>query len=86
MNKLLSVTILATVMLLAGCVRTVTVREPVEVPVTVYETIPVPEALLAPCTVELDLQTNADLERALAAALLELKRCTADKEAIRLLP
>lgn len=78
-----AVTILVTILWLAGCVKTVTVREPVEVPVTVYETIPVPEVLLEPCSVELELKTNADLERALAAALLELKRCTADKEAIR---
>lgn len=78
-----AVTILVTVLWLAGCVKTVTVREPVEVPVTVYETIPVPEALLEPCSVALELKTNADLERTLAAALLELKRCTADKEAIR---
>lgn len=70
--------------LAAGCVRTVTIREPVEVPVTVYETVPVPEVLLTPCQISLTpLVINADLERALAAALLELERCSQDKEAIR---
>jgi hypothetical protein len=59
------------------------VYEPVEVPVTVYETVPVPAALLTPCEVELgELHTNGDLERTLAKALVELRRCTLDKQSI----
>lgn len=68
----------------AGCVRPVVVTEPVEVEIVRYETVPVPEALLKACKVSLGtLNSNQDLELALAAALIELKRCTADKEQIR---
>lgn len=61
-------------------------RETVEVRVPVYETVPVPETLLEECTVSLPVHatwTNADIERLLAEALIELKRCSADKAAIR---
>ncbi len=69
---------------IAGCSSTPTLIEvPVLVEVTVYETVPVPEALLQPCRVSLDqLETNQDLERALGEAILELRQCTADKVAI----
>jgi hypothetical protein len=64
--------------------RPTIIREPVEVEIVRYETVPVPEALLAPCLITpLALETNADLEAALAEALIELNRCTADKDAIR---
>jgi hypothetical protein len=72
--------------LLAGCGRSV-VRVPVEVPVTVYETQPIPAALLRECKVTLPaLKSNGDLELALAQALVALKECEADKQAIRALP
>lgn len=71
-------------MLLVGCARPTIVHEPIEVEVVRYETVPVPEVLLKACKVTLGaLNSNSDLETALAAALLELKACTADKEAIR---
>lgn len=61
----------------------IVVHQPVEVPVTVYETVPVPAAFLTPCRVELgELETNGDMERALARALVELRRCTLDKKSI----
>ena len=85
MNKELTVVaILVTSMLLAGCARPTLVHDPIEVQIVRYEPVPVPEALLQPCAVLLDgLETNQDLEAALAEALLELERCTDDKAAIR---
>lgn len=85
MNKELIIpAVLVTSMLLVGCARAPIVHEPVEVEVVRYEAIPVPEVLLKACKVTLDaLNSNQDLELALAAALIELQRCTADKEAIR---
>lgn len=85
MNKLFLLSVLITLALLSGCASTpTTVYETVEVEVVRYETTPVPEALLRPCSVDVgDLWTNADLERTLAEALLELRRCTDDKAAIR---
>lgn len=76
--------LLLSCLLAAGCARPTIVREPVEVEIVRYETVPVPEALLIPCFIApLELKTNADLEDAVAEALIELKRCSADKEAIR---
>jgi hypothetical protein len=71
-------------MLVFGCAKDpIVVREPIEVPITVYETVPVPTILLRPCSVDTsELWTNQDLEQALAAALIELQSCTDDKEAI----
>ena len=68
-----------------GCAaKPVVVYETVEVEVVKYEQIPVPEALLRACFVDLQgLETNEDMERALFEAVLELNRCTDDKEAIR---
>ncbi len=68
-----------------GCASTPEVLTvPVPVEITVYETVPVPAALLRACKVpDLDLKTNQDLESALGAAILELIRCTQDKNAIR---
>lgn len=71
------------VLSLFGCAKPIAVREPVEVQVVRYEPVPVPEALLTPCRVDVELETNQDLEEALAAALLELRRCTEDKNKIR---
>lgn len=70
--------------LLTGCAADPQIIEvPVIQEVVRVETVPVPAGLLDPCTVELtELETNQDLERALAAALLELERCTRDKRAI----
>lgn len=86
MNKELTIAGLLLTSMLAGCARPTLVHEPVEVEVVRYETVAVPSALLEPCRVSIDrMETNGDLEAALAAALLELKRCTADKEAIRAL-
>ena len=67
-----------------GCASTPEVLTvPVPVEITVYETVPVPAALLRACKVPaLDLKTNQDLEFALADAILELQKCTADKKAI----
>jgi hypothetical protein len=72
-------------MLVSGCAKEpLIVRAPIEVPITVYETVPVPEALLRACKVTLGaFKSNQDLELALAEALIELRRCTQDKEAIR---
>jgi len=71
---------------LAGCAAgpdPIVIREPVEVIVTEYEPVPVPAVLLRPCHIDLGpMETNADIERALVAALTELRRCTADKNAI----
>ncbi len=71
--------------LVSGCgtvtTKVATVATPVEIIRTV--TVPVPATLLEPCVVpELDIETNRDLESALAAAILELQRCTQDKIAI----
>ena len=78
--------ILAAALLATGCAHPVVIHEPVEVEVVRYETIPVPASLLGVCKIApLDIKTNADIEQALADALIELKRCTADKEAIRAL-
>jgi hypothetical protein len=69
---------------LSGCAKPLVVTEPIEVQIVRYEPVPVPEVLLTPCRVTLsDLNTNQDLELALADALLELRRCSADKDAIR---
>lgn len=69
---------------LVGCAKPLVVHESVQVPIVRYETVPVPEALLGPCRVDLNrMETNADLEVAVAAALIELKRCSSDKDAIR---
>lgn len=70
---------------LAGCSSPPRVVEaPTTVEVVRYETIPVPAVLLQPCALpSLDLKTNQDLESALAAAILELQRCTQDKQAIK---
>jgi hypothetical protein len=71
---------------LTACARPTLVHDPVEVQVVRYEPVPVPEALLKACKVTLGaLNSNQDLEAALADALIELKNCTADKEAIRAL-
>jgi len=72
-------------LLAIGCGSTpITIHDPVEVEITKTKYVPVPESLLSPCTVPLDnLDINADLEAALAAAVVELDRCTGDKDAIR---
>jgi hypothetical protein len=78
--------ILSLVGYMSGCASApepIVIREPIEVLITEYEAVPVPLALLAPCHIDLGpLETNADIHRALAAALIELRRCTADKDAI----
>ena len=70
-----------------GCAAEPTVvYEQVPVEVVKYETVPVPDLLLKACKVTLGaLKSNSDLETALADALVELKRCTDDKEQIRAL-
>ena len=67
-----------------GCgTTTEIIKDPVLVTETIYETMPVPETLLRACTVDLSaLKSNKDLESTLAAAILELQRCTEDKVAI----
>lgn len=76
--------LLVTSMLLVGCARPTIVREPVEVEVVRYETVPIPAILLDSCgTMFGPLVTNADLEAALAAAIITIADCNADKEAIR---
>lgn len=63
----------AVLLALAGCAR----------PLVRVEYVPVPAALLAPCYVDLGaLSTNQELESALAASVLALKQCDADKRAI----
>ena len=70
--------------LLTGCgTTTQIIKDPVLVTETIYETVPVPETLLRACKVDLSaLKSNKDLESTLAAAILELQRCTEDKVAI----
>lgn len=70
---------------LGGCAAEPRLIEvPVVTTVTVYETVPVPEVLLRACKVDLSaLESNQDLERTLGNAILELRQCTEDKEAIR---
>lgn len=80
---MLRATLLSLSLSLVGCARPLVVHDSVEMPIVHYETVPVPEALLTPCRVELELETNQDLEAALAASLIELKRCSSDKDAIR---
>jgi hypothetical protein len=75
--------------LLAGCAGTpepVVIKEFVEVPIERVQVVPVPEALLTPCVIEiLQMETNEDMEMALIDALIELQRCTQDKNDIRAL-
>ena len=70
---------------LAGCATkpiTITEVETIEVPI--YETVPVPEALLKACKVDLSaLESNQDLERAVVEAVLCNEQHNADKAAIR---
>lgn len=80
---MLRATLLSLSLSLGGCAKPLVVHDSVEVPIVHYEAVPVPEALLTPCRVVLELETNQDLEAALAASIIELKRCTSDKEAIR---
>lgn len=69
---------------LTACARPTVVRVPVEVPVTVYETVAIPEVLLKACKVALPaLNSNSDLESALAAHILALRQCDQDKDALR---
>jgi hypothetical protein len=75
-------TVLVATLLLAGCGSIV--REVHEVDIIRYETVPLPEALLQPNKVDVGtLETNGDIERAFADALLTLGQCNADKEAIK---
>lgn len=84
---IVSITVSLFATILCGCATPpVTVHDVIEIEVPVIETVPVPESLLTPCTVSLPVHeawTNADIEHALAEALVELRRCTEDKEAIR---
>jgi len=75
----------ASACLLAGCASTDRLIEvPVITEVVRYEMVPVPEVLLRACTVDLSaLKSNQDLERTLGEAIVELQRCTDDKESIR---
>lgn len=77
----------AAALVAAGCAtKTETIYETRRVEVPVYETVPVPETLLEACKVDLSaLESNSDLERVLAEAIVELRRCTEDKDAIRAL-
>ncbi len=70
--------------LVSGCSTTTEIiKDPVLVTETIYETVAVPATLLEPCVAPvLDINTNKDLESALAAAIIELQRCTEDKVAI----
>lgn len=77
---------------LFGCAsQPITIHDVETVEVVRYETVPVPEILLQPCTPESfhesfqEMANNADLERILAAAIVSLISCDADKEAIRAL-
>lgn len=72
-------------LLLTGCASTERLIEvPVITEVVRYETVPVPEVLLIACKVDLSaLNSNQDLERTLGEAIVELRRCTDDKESIR---